>query len=55
MVAVFRGMEQSLIFKRFNTVLETQEKNQGMSFLYKLLNNKIDCVTLLNEILFLTP
>lgn len=51
-----RGIEQSLILNRFKMVaLETRRQKQGISFLFKLLNNKIDCTTLLNEILFVIP
>ena len=51
-----RGIFHETLLKRFNlTSLETRKCIQSAVFLYKLVNNKLDCTDLLNLIMYRVP
>ena len=51
-----RGTPQSLLLGRFSLIsLDDRRKMMAICFLYKLINNKIDCISLLNQLTFCVP
>mgnify|MGYP005983777977 FL=1 len=51
-----RGTDHTLLLERFQfTSLKIRRISYGISFLWKLLNNRVDCTSLLQKINFLVP
>ena len=51
-----KGTDQDILMSIFNIIdLQTRSHKLSVSFLYKLLNNRFDCILLFNQIKFVIP